>query len=139
MWSGKVPRLPEKLSRGRRVFGQAVKETKIGYLIDGQVHADRLPSDQDSEQDCDRAASGPIIYLKIRAGPNAQAGFLSHLAFERALKRFVASDFTPRQRPKSQARSLANKQKRALIISIHALTETSFFGLNLMRFFFGIL
>jgi hypothetical protein len=38
----KIHRLPEKLSRGRRVRGQTIKEIKIGYLFGSKVHVDGL-------------------------------------------------------------------------------------------------
>src|SRR5258708_4504510 len=73
--------LPEKLGRGRRVCGEAIKETKIGYFLGREMHADGPPLYQDSEQDCDRSALMPIIYLNIFARSDTQPGFFSHLAF----------------------------------------------------------
>jgi hypothetical protein len=63
------------------VCGEAIKETKIGYLLGREMHADGLPLYQDSEQDCDRSALRPIIDLKIFVRSDTQPGFFSHLAF----------------------------------------------------------
>src|SRR5258708_37537194 len=73
--------LPEKLGRGRRVCGGAIKETKIGYLLGRGMHADGLPLYQDSEQDCDRSALRPSIDLTVFARSATQTGFFSPLPF----------------------------------------------------------
>src|SRR5258708_26518580 len=64
--------LPEKLGRGRRVCGEAIKETKIGYLLGREMPADGLPLYPDSEQDWNRAALKPIKELKIFAHSDPQ-------------------------------------------------------------------
>ena len=77
----RILRLPEILSRGRRVCGQAIKETKIGYLFGSKMHLDGLPLHQDPEQDCDRSALGSIVDLEISGRFDSQSGFFSYLAF----------------------------------------------------------
>src|SRR5258708_17416633 len=101
----------------RRCYpGQAIKETKIGYLFSSKVHVDGLPLDQDPEQDCDRSALGSIVDLEINGRFDSQSGFFSYLSFKGTLQRFVPSYFASRQRPKSQAGGLADKEERALVI-----------------------
>jgi hypothetical protein len=72
--------LAEELSRWPRICGQAIQETKIGYLFGRKTRADGLPLRSNSEQNRDRSATWPIIHLKIFGRLHTQPSFFAHLA-----------------------------------------------------------
>src|SRR5258708_15612893 len=65
--------LPEKLGRGRRVCGEASKETQISYLFAREMPAKGPPFGQDSEHNCDLPTLSPIV-LRATAGPTLRPG-----------------------------------------------------------------
>ena len=130
--------LPKEFSRWRGVRRQAIEETKIGDFLSRKIAPRRGPFHGDREQNCDSSALGSVQHLPITNSGNPEAGLFSDLPFQRSLERFVSLNLPPGNVQSFLPTVCLTSKTEPSSFSIHAITETSFFGLNAVRFCFAI-